>query len=229
VLLPTVNYRIKTHLSVPAHTSLVGVFRAPTAYSQNKGTTLLAEENAGNRGGTPFITLGGPNIPDSNSVLDGVTIFYPNQVMSNQPIEYPWAVRGGGGDNVTIQNVLLVNPFQAIDLATNPSARHLVRGVYGQPLAGGIQVDKCADIGRIMDIHFWPFWSIFDWEHEYNENPTNPHGPAHDLQNWISDNGFSFVFYRTDWEVVQDIFSIGYHVGALFAMSVDQDGHMGAP
>jgi hypothetical protein len=27
------------------------------------------------------------------------------------------------------------------------------------------------------------------------------------------------VFYRTDWEVVQDIFSIGYHVGALFAHS----------
>lgn len=39
VFLPTGNYMIATHLSVPAHTSLVGVFRAPNGGPQYKGTT----------------------------------------------------------------------------------------------------------------------------------------------------------------------------------------------
>lgn len=208
VFLPTGNYMIATHLFVPANTSLVGVFRAPTAFSQNKGTTLLAVEGAGDETGTAFITLG-PNKQESNAVLDGVTIFYPNQVMSNPPIKYPWTVRSGGGDNVTIQNVLLVNPFQAIDLFTNPSGRHLVRGVYGQPLRTGIQVDNCWDIGRIMDVHFWNFWS----------NPAPPasdgSNPGRIVEACTFENAFSFVFYRTGWEVVQDIFSWGYHVGMM--------------
>jgi hypothetical protein len=197
VFLPTGNYYVATHLSVPAHTSLVGVFRAPTAYSQNKGTTLLAIEGAGSTSGAAFITLTGPN-----SVLDGVAIFHPNQVLANPPTKYPWAIRGGGGDNVTVQNVLLVNPYNGIDLQTNASGRHLVRGVYGQPLNNGIAVDQCYDIGRIMDIHFWPFWT----------QDSN-------IEAYQANNAFSFVFYRTDWEVVQDVFSWGYHVGALFGAS----------
>jgi len=197
VFLPTGNYFLATHLTVPANTSLVGVFRAPTAYSQLYGTTLLASEGAGSAAGTAFITLTGPN-----SVLDGVNIYYPNQIQTNPPTPYPWTIRGGGGDNVTVQNVLLVNPYEGIDLETNPSGRHLIRGVYGQPLLVGIAVDQCYDIGRIMDIHFWPFWT---------QNAA--------IEAYQSANAFSFVFYRTDWEVVEDVFSWGYHVGALFNAS----------
>ncbi len=199
VLLPQGNYFIATHLTVPAHTTLAGIWRTPTAYSQNKGTTLLAVENAGNSSGTPFIKLQGPN-----SVLDGVTIYYPNQVQNNPPTAYPWTIQAGGGDNVTIQNVLLVNPYQGVDFATHTSGRHLVRGLYGQPLLTGIAVDQCYDIGRIMDVHFWPFWS-------QNSN----------VEAFIQANGVSFDFMRTDWEVVQDIFSFGYSVGARFRASTN--------
>ncbi len=197
VFLPRGNYLIGSHLLVPAQTSLVGVWRAPTAYSQGLGTTLLAVEGAGAPAGTAFITLQGPN-----SVLDGVTIFYPNQVKTNPPTPYPWTVRAGGGDNVTVQNVLLVNPYQGIDLATHPSGRHLIRGVYGQPLLTGIAVDQCYDIGRIMDIHFWPFWS--------QDAATEAFQSAHAV---------TFDFMRTDWEVVEDVFSWGYSIGARFRAS----------
>jgi len=197
VFLPRGNYFIASHLSVPAHTTLAGVWRTPTAYSQYRGTTLLAVENAGSTSGIPFLTLVGPN-----STLEGVTIYYPNQVISQSPTAYPWTIRAGGGDNVTIQNVLLVNPYLGVDFATRTSGRHLIRGLYGQPLLVGIAVDQCYDIGRIMDVHFWPFWTQDTnvWAFQLN-------------------HGVSFDFMRTDWEVVQDIFSWGYHIGARFRAS----------
>ena len=103
-----------------------------------------------------------------------------------------------GADNPSIVNCLLVNPFNAVDFASQTSGRHLIRGLYGHPLNIGIQIDQCHNVGRIMDVHFWPFWSFDPAVYRYQAN-----------------NAFSFVFYRTDWEVVQDIFSWRYHVGVL--------------
>ncbi len=197
VFLPRGNYLIISHLIVPAQTSLVGIWRAVTAHSQNLGTTLLAVEGAGTSSGAPFITLEG-----DNSTLEGVTIYYPNQVMNNPPTSYPWTIGGGGGNNITIQNVLLVNPYQGIDLATHGCPRHFVRCVYGQPLLVGIAVDQCYDIGRIMDIHFWPFWS-----------------QSAAIEAFQSANAVTFDFMRTDWEVVEDVFSWGYSIGARFRAS----------
>ncbi len=136
--------------------------------------------------------------------MEGVTVYYPNQVQSNPPTAYPWAIQAGGGDNPTIQNVLLVNPYLGVDFATHTSGRHLIRGLYGQPLLVGIAVDQCYDIGRIMDVHFWPFWT----------QNTN-------VEAFVQANGVSFDFMRTDWEVVQDIFSLGYSVGARFRASTN--------
>ena len=103
---------------------------------------------------------------------------------------------------MTVLDTLLVNAYQGIDLATNPSGRHFVRGVYGQPLRIGISVDQCYDIGRIQDVHFWPFWT---------QNAS--------IEAYQSANAVTFVFGRTDWEVVEDVFSWGYSVGAQFVQT----------
>lgn len=210
VWLPTGKYRVGTHLSVPPRTTLQGVFRAPPTWRPgggaplpNKppwGSILLAEEGAGVPDGTPFITLEGPN-----STLEGVAVFYPHQTMTNPPIPYPWTVRAGGGDNAAIRDVLLVNPWRGLDLATGVSARHWVQGLYGQPLQTGIWVDKCFDIGRIKNVHFWNFWSQMD---------------ANVLA-FQQANAVGFHFQRTDWEVVEDVFVWGYAVGARFSASSD--------
>ncbi|HQP34465.1 MAG TPA: glycosyl hydrolase family 28-related protein [Polyangiaceae bacterium] len=204
VFLPTGNYNVATHLSIPALTALVGVFRAPqagfrTAPTSPYGTTLFASEGAGDTGGTAFITLAG-----IGATLEGVTVYYPNQTETNPPVAYPWTVRGAGPDNVTIQNVTLLNPFNAVDFGTNTSGRHLIRGLYGQPLNQGVYVDKCYDVGRLLDIHFWIFWSN-------NDN----------ILDYQMSNAMAFVFQRTDWEVVQDIFTWGYHVGMHFSASAN--------
>jgi hypothetical protein len=200
VLLPAGTYLVKTHLSVPPGTSLVGVGRAPELYADKApGTTLLAVEGAGREDGPAFITLQGPN-----SVLQGIKVLYPNQVIADRPVAYPWTVRGGAGDGAALIDVLLVNPYEAVDLATLGGSRHYIRGLYGQPLLRGIWVDRCTDIGRIHDVHFWPFWSQDKRVLDFTEA-----------------NATSFIFQRADWEVVENIFSWGYHVGIELSASAD--------
>jgi len=78
---PALNL-IATHQTVPGGTALVGVGRAPEMYSpKTPGSTLLAVEGAGSTEGTPFITLLGPD-----STLEGITVFYPNQIVSEKPV-----------------------------------------------------------------------------------------------------------------------------------------------
>ncbi len=198
VYVPAGTYLIATHLTIPAGTTLMGVARAPQTYDPKQpGSLLLAVEGAGNPDGPALITLAGPN-----STLEGISILYPHQQASEHPIPYPWTIRGGGGNNVALVNVLLVNPYQAVDFATHTAARHFIDGLYGQPLYRGIQVDQCYDIGRIKDVHFWPFWSL-----------------NKDLIRFTTRHAIAYTFDRTDWEVVENIFCWGYHVGIRFGQS----------
>ncbi|MGA2018489.1 MAG: glycosyl hydrolase family 28-related protein [Opitutaceae bacterium] len=200
VLVPAGTYLVGTHLVVPAGTSLAGVGRAPELYADKApGSTLLAVEGAGHADGPAFITLQGPN-----SVLQGLKVLYPGQVVADRPVAFPWTVRGGAGDGAALIDVLLVNPYQAVDLATQGGSRHYIRGLYGQPLLKGIWVDRCTDIGRIHDVHFWPFWSQDKRILDFTEA-----------------NATSFIFQRADWEVVENIFSWGYHVGIELSASKD--------
>ena len=207
VYAPEGNYLIASHLTIPAATVLKGVAshvqrhwgdpRTKTIF----GTTLLAVADAGNENGTPFISLAG-----DSSGIEGLQIFYPNQLPRNPPITYPWTIRCGQKgmsiENNYVKNLLLVNSWKGIDAATYEAPRHWFENIYGQPLAIGITVDQCYDIGRISHIHFWPFWS---------QEPA--------IVNWVNNNGITFLFLRTDWEVVEDVFSWGYQTGMAFRAS----------
>jgi len=193
VFVPTGNYLIQGTLKVPEHVVVKGVFEAPTTNTQMKGTTLLAVAGEGNAEGDPFITL------RTNSTLKGLTIFYPNQIQANPPKAYPWTIRGRG-DNCSIVDVLLVNPYQAVDFGTFPAGRHYIKNLYAQPLLKGIFVDQCYDVGRIEDVHLWPFWG--GWEGE--------------LGKFTRENGTAFIIGRTDWEYVQNCFCIGFSIGFHF-------------
>lgn len=193
VFVPRGNYLIRGTLDVPEHVTLEGVFRAPTARTQNRGSCLLAGAGAGSAEGTPFITL------HQNSTLSGLTVFYPEQQQTNPPTPYPWTVRGIG-DNCSLVDVLLVNPYQAVDFGTHPAGRHLIRGLYAQPLYRGVFIDQCYDVGRVEDVHLWPFWG--GWEGE--------------LGKFTREQGIAFIIGRTDWEYLFNCFCIGFNVGFQF-------------
>ena len=199
VWLPRGNYRVATHLVIPDDVTLQGIFTVPTAWSQMKGTTLLAEEGRGSEEGPAFIVL------NRNSTLKGLTIYYPGQLADDlQP--FPWTVASAGGDNASIVDVLMVNPFRAVNFASGNSGRHYIRNLYGQPLRVGISVDKCFDVGRIENVHFWPFWT---W------GMDNPVGI------YMRENAEAFIFGRTDWEYVLNTFVFGYKTGYRFIQTPD--------
>lgn len=193
VFVPRGNYLIKGTLDVPENVTLEGIFRVPTARTQNRGSCLLAVAGAGSAEGTPFITL------HQNSTLHGLTIFYPEQKQANPPTPYPWTVRGDG-DNCSLIDVLLVNPYQAVDFGTRAAGRHLIRGLYAQPLYRGIFIDQCFDVGRVEDVHLWPFWG--GWEGG--------------LGKFTREQGIAFIIGRTDWEYLFNCFCIGFNIGFQF-------------
>ena len=190
----TGSYLIKGHLEIPDYVTLAGVWAAPTSWAEHKGTTLLAVEGEGSEQGPPFISLG------RNSTIKGIAVFYPNQ-KPDAIKPYPWCVAGRGGDNSSIVDCLLVNPYLGVDFGTNPSGRHYIRNLYGQPLRKGIFVDQCYDIGRIENVHFWPFWNGDDKAGAVKFN---------------HEQGESFIFGRTDWEYVFNTFMWGYKIGYHF-------------
>lgn len=199
VVVPAGTYMIKSHIRVPNNVTLEGVWKIPTAFQHMRGTILLAVEGEGSEDGPAFITLG------VNSTLKGITVFYPNQ-KPDAVKPYPWCIAGAGGDNSSIIDCLLVNPYNAVDFGSRPSGRHYIRNLYGQPLRRGIFVDKCFDIGRIENVHFWPFWT---WDEKSG------------IREWLAENAEAFIFARTDWEYVFNTFCFGYKIGYRFIQSKD--------
>ena len=197
VFAPRGAYLIAGHLSIPKNVTLEGIWNIPTAWTQYQGTTLLAVEGEGDPNATPFITLW------CNSVVKGLTVYYPNQVKTNPPKPYPWCIAAGGADNPSIIDVLLVNPYQAVDFGTHASGRHYIRNLYGQPLFKGLYIDQCYDVGRVENVHFWPFLTC-------NNEELKP------LQDFVVANGEAFIFGRTDWEYVFNTFCWGYKTGYHF-------------
>ena len=133
----------------PRHARRAGERRARRGSSARRrpgrrpaGSTLLAVAGAGK-----------PRASRSSRCtrtrcFHGLTVFYPEQKQINPPVPYPWTVRGIG-DNCSLVDVLLVNPYQAVDFGTHPAGRHCISGLYAQPLYRGLFIDQCFDVGRV--------------------------------------------------------------------------------
>jgi hypothetical protein len=205
VIVPPGRYLLSGNLKIPKSVTLEGTFAAPeTSFDSSdhlahaKGSILCTTAGKSDADGKPFITLA------SSSTIKGMIIYYPEQTTDIAP--YPWCIRGAG-DNCAIRDVLLLNPYQGVDFGTQPAGRHFISGLYGQPLKTGIFVDKCFDIGRIENVHFWPFWN-------------------QKLMDWTSQNGTAFLLARTDWEYMRDCFCISYKIGYHFIAGKDGPGNV---
>lgn len=201
VFLPGGTYRVDGVLSVPQSVCLQGVFQAPPRTGVGGGgTVLLATAGKGQETGPAFLTL------QTNSTLRGLSVFYPEQ--TSDVIAYPPTVQSNG-DDCSLVDVLLINPFYGVDFGRG-SGRHWIKSLYMQALSRGIYVAECFDVGRIEDVHVWPFWRTGDPK----------------LEDYTAHHGEAFVFGRTDWEYMVNCFCIGYKTGYRFLASKSGPGNV---
>jgi hypothetical protein len=203
VEVPAGRWRVNGTLSVPRGVTLQGTYRVPPTIDRKMqkpdGTVLLAYAGRGSRDGPPFIRLAG-----SNSAIAGLAVVYPEWRQADvPPVPYPPCVASTGTDNVGVRDCCFLNPYEAIKLIR--AGRHLIRNVTGYPSKRGIYVDECYDIGRIENVHFWPFGVAYKSDDPYCK--------------WVNTQGVAFELARTDWQYVLNTFCFGYGVGYKFSAS----------
>ena len=200
VYAPPGRYLFKGVLEIPNGVGLRGSFQCVPSHNGIRdhgqprpgedGSALFVTAGHGSEDGKPFLTL------NTNSSVSGLTFYYPEQVLDESPVAYPWTI-AMRGKNPAAFDLELLNPYQGIDASQNE--RHNIRNITGQPLRRGIWVDAIYDIGRIENVHFNPWW--------------NSHSQVY---RWQTANGEAFIFGRADWEYVLNTFCFGYRVGYKF-------------
>lgn len=201
VELPAGRFRFDGTLVVPTGVTLQGTYRsAPSVVDKDEkptGTVLLTFANRGKADAAPFIELKG-----SNCALCGVVVIYPDWKQTDvPPVPYPPCVASENSTAVAVIDCCLLNPYEGIRFRL--AHRHLVRNVTGYPSWRGLFVDECYDIGRIENVHFWPFGVTY--------RPEDP------FCKWVNVNGTAFELARTDWHYVANTFCFGYGRGYHFS------------
>lgn len=136
--------------------------------------------------------------------IEGVTFYYPNQsetavtyYSASILVDSPTQAYVMGAQ---IRNILFVNSYIGVEAGTGQSfiGQMSIEGLRGQPLYRGIIIDKCVDVTRIKDIHFWAFWSSI----AYIE--------------MCRIGAIALRLFYSDWIIVDDFFGYGYPIGIQF-------------
>lgn len=84
----------------------------------------------------------------------GFTIAYPQQEYDVRRLHpFPYSIRGQG-NGLWIVDMMLLNSFNGIDLASDKCDRHLVRGVWGTTFCHGLNVGGESSGGKLERISF---------------------------------------------------------------------------
>lgn len=199
VFVPTGRYSFDGSLRFPKDVTLRGTFAWAPSHSGIRdkndelpefGSVLLPRGGAGSEDGPPFILL------DTNSALQGVCIYYPDQDLAPPPTPYPYAIEMHGS-NPAVIDVELLNPYNGIKIGKG--GRQYVRNAYGQPLHIGLFVNEAYDCCRLENVHWNPWWTY--------DSP---------MSRWQLENGIGFLFGRSDGQYALNTFCFNYDIGYKF-------------
>lgn len=148
VYLPVGQYKVSTHLNVPAGVELRGPCATRPIGYLNETCVLTGWEGRDTAGAdtdTALITL------NDNSGIRGFTITYPQQGFTSilYPIvPFPYTVRGNGS-GVWVIDINFSNSYNTIDLATNRCDGYIIASIWLTVLNKGIDVSANSDSGRL--------------------------------------------------------------------------------
>ena len=201
VFLPAGRYRFDGNLVLKEGVTLRGDWKAPGKIAAIGGTVLMPYASRGQSEGTPFISM------YRGTGVRNLSVWYPEQNAQN-PTPYPWTLADDQehtGNNFTIHQVTLVNPYQGIKFGPQYNELFTVRQVYGTPLKTGLQFDSVTDIGRILNVRFGPrYWT----QSGLGQKPD-----AAALGRFLIKNGTAFEMRRSDWQYFYDVAAQGYARG----------------
>lgn len=198
VHLPPGRYLVQGSLRVPPGVTVQGVMESPAWSAPLKGSVILATGGRNQEDGPALFEMG------HSSAVRGLTIWYPEQQLTNIT-PYSWTFHLQGYDN-TVENITLINSYNAIRIGPESNVRHRLRSVYGCALRRGILVDHCTDIGRIENVQFHcHWWSAPEVGGEWK--------PVHEFMRKHCE---AFIFGRTDWEYVNNTFVFPANIGYRF-------------
>lgn len=197
------RYRLESTVTVKEGVTLRGDWAPPTEGRVGEGTLLAVYAGKGATDGPPAVVL------ERGSGIREVALWYPEQ-SAEQPVPYPWAIKTStqvGGDNYTVENVTLVNPWLGIGVGPEWNELHTVRKVWGTPLSLGVFVDTTTDIGRLSRVDFSPRWWV---ESGLPGAPTD----ASAVERGLRERGaVAYELGRSDWEYLYDVRAEGYATG----------------
>ncbi|MHB9035014.1 MAG: hypothetical protein ACYC6L_18445 [Anaerolineae bacterium] len=196
------QYLVAGSLYIPSGVCLRGVNQAPHYSRSLHGTIILATGGRDNENGPALFEIG-----DSGSVK-GVTVFYPEQSIDDVH-PYAWTFHLYSFDQ-TIENVTLVNSYNAIRCGPENNGRHILRNVYGTALRRGLFVDNCSDIGRVENVHWHCHW----WASLLKRG-----GDPEPVFAYMGKHCEAFIFARADWEYVFQTFVFPCNIGYRFIKS----------
>jgi len=203
VFLPSGRYLCSGSLRVPAAVTLRGDWKRPSLppYLAVDGSILMPTGGRGDPYATPFMSF------QCGSCIRNLTIWYPDQ-SANSIAAYPWTIATDTSsriDNFTVENVTLVNPYQAIRFGPQNNLIGLLRNVYGTPLKTGVSIDFATDTSRFSNIGFSPqYWMCC--------RLGVPQSAA-SIKRYLSVNGTGLLIGRDDGQCLYNIDIEGYAVG----------------
>ncbi|HTX34377.1 MAG TPA: glycosyl hydrolase family 28-related protein [Bryobacteraceae bacterium] len=198
VRLPPARYLVKGNLTVPPGVSLEGVHDAPVGQGPLTGTVILTTAGRDKEDGPALFEM------SSAAMVRALMIFYPEQ-MPTDVHPYPWTFHLRGTDG-TVENLTIVNTYNAIRVGPETNGRHRLRSVVGCALRRGVYVDNTREIGRVDNVH----WHCDFW----GNRAINGNRPA--VYEYMWKNLEAFTFARTDWEYVTNTFVFPVKTGYRF-------------
>ncbi len=205
IIVPTGDYVIKGNITLYSGVGLIGTYNAiptdahPSSLPEKQayGSVLLAYAGRNKPEDPAFITMKGNNV-----TLKGIIVKYPEWDPADiPPVPYPPCVAGTEGNDHNVIDCLFLNPYEALHF--DGVGRVYVSNVSGYPQKRGLFIDRCYDVSRVENIHFWPFGIVYRPNEEYCA--------------WIRENGVAFEFAKTDWQSCLNTFCYGYGVGYKFS------------
>lgn len=209
------RYDLRTPLSLKEGVTLRGDWQNPVRKGWEKGTLLAVYVGRGDPEGSPAITM------QPGSGLREMAIWYPEQDPARL-VPYSWTIRTDPkrlGDNITVMNTTLVNPWQAIKVGPEWNELHTIQRVFGTPLRCGIWVDTCTDIGRITGVDFRSDW----WEGAALPLAPSTLSLKRTLRAALLQDATGVDIGRSDWEYIYALKVSGYANGLVF-----REGSQGA-